>query len=286
MYKITIIIPHKNVPSLLQRCIDSIPNRDDIKIVIVDDNSDRNSVDFDNFPGKGRKNVFHVFSKEDLGGGGARNVGLRHAEGEWILFADSDDFFNKGLSDFIDEYTRSDADLIVFDTNSVLSDTLAPVENRENIVSMFKERYDENILRYCHHTVWGKMFRHEMIRKHKIQFQEVAASNDAFFAACAGVFAEKVKFCPDAVYCCTVRRGSICTRLTLDIVEARIFVVETVNRFLKENGISTKYWMNRLGPLFNLKGLSKRKFIAAFVMYFWQTPLSRVFFDRDIRILL
>ena len=33
------IIPHRNVPHLLQRCIDSIPKRDDIQIIIVDDNS-------------------------------------------------------------------------------------------------------------------------------------------------------------------------------------------------------------------------------------------------------
>lgn len=279
MYKITIIIPHRNIPSLLQRCIDSIPHRDDIKIVIVDDNSDSNIVEFKNFPGKDQKNIFHVFLKKSLGGGGARNAGLNLAEGDWILFADSDDFFNTNLSDFIDEYINSDADLIVFDTNSVLSDTLKPVDNREDIVSMYKKDYDENILRYCHHSVWGKMFRLELIKNNNIRFQEVAASNDAFFAACAGDHAKKVLFCPKAVYCCTVRRGSICTRLTLENIKARIYVVETVNRFLRVNNVSTKYWMNRLGPLFNLRGLSQKEFIKAFVLYLWQTAPSRLYRD-------
>ena len=35
----SIIIPHKNIPSLLQRCLDSIPKRDDVQIIVVDDNS-------------------------------------------------------------------------------------------------------------------------------------------------------------------------------------------------------------------------------------------------------
>lgn len=34
------IIPHKNCPVLLNRCLDSIPIRDDVQIIVVDDNSD------------------------------------------------------------------------------------------------------------------------------------------------------------------------------------------------------------------------------------------------------
>ena len=45
-YIYSIIIPHKNSPELLSRCLDSIPNRDDLQVVIVDDNSDENIVEF------------------------------------------------------------------------------------------------------------------------------------------------------------------------------------------------------------------------------------------------
>lgn len=45
-----IIIPHKNTPKLLQRCLDSIPQRDDLHIIIVDDNSDLEKMDFEHFP--------------------------------------------------------------------------------------------------------------------------------------------------------------------------------------------------------------------------------------------
>ena len=46
MINYSIIIPHKNIPNLLQRCLDSIPNREDVQIIVVDDNSDPNIVDF------------------------------------------------------------------------------------------------------------------------------------------------------------------------------------------------------------------------------------------------
>lgn len=47
-YHFTLIIPHKNVPDLLQRCIKSLPERNDMQVVIVDDNSDPEQVDFAN----------------------------------------------------------------------------------------------------------------------------------------------------------------------------------------------------------------------------------------------
>lgn len=279
MYKVTIIIPHKNVPHLLQRCIDSIPKRNDWKIVVVDDNSSPDIVDFDKFPGKNRSNVFIIYSKTTLGGGGARNAGLRLAEGKWLLFADADDFFHENLEFFLDVHFDSDADMIVFDTDSVMSDTMLKVNNRENIVALYQKSGDVNILRYCHHSVWGKMFRTNLIKENDIAFQEVAASNDAFFAAQYGYYAEKVVFMPDVLYCCTVRSGSICTHLTLENVQARIFVVNTINTFLRVRKVPQKYWMNMLGPLFNLQSISNVAFISAVVSYLTTTPLLRIIFD-------
>ena len=49
--KYSVIIPHKNTPELLQRCLASIPKRVDIQVIVVDDNSDLDKVDFYHFPG-------------------------------------------------------------------------------------------------------------------------------------------------------------------------------------------------------------------------------------------
>ena len=57
MFNYSFIIPHRNTPKLLQRLLDSIPERDDVEIVIIDDNSDNSIVNFSCFPGKNRKNV-------------------------------------------------------------------------------------------------------------------------------------------------------------------------------------------------------------------------------------
>ena len=68
-YTYTIIIPHKNIPLLLQRCLDSVPLRNDVQIIVVDDGSSSNVVDFTNFPGTDRENVEIIFTKDGKGAG-------------------------------------------------------------------------------------------------------------------------------------------------------------------------------------------------------------------------
>ena len=65
MINYSIIIPHRNIPKLLQRCLGYIPYRDDVQIIVVDDNSDPQVVDFDNFPGMNIPNVEVYFTKEE-----------------------------------------------------------------------------------------------------------------------------------------------------------------------------------------------------------------------------
>ena len=90
MFSYTIIIPHKNCPDLLKRCVDSIPVRDDVQIIVVDDNSDE-----DKKPSIERKGMEVVLldASSSKGAGRARNVGLKHAKGKWLLFADADDYY-------------------------------------------------------------------------------------------------------------------------------------------------------------------------------------------------
>lgn len=52
--KYSIIIPHKITPNLLQRLLDSIPQRDDLAVIVVNDNSSPSTVDFRHFPGHDR----------------------------------------------------------------------------------------------------------------------------------------------------------------------------------------------------------------------------------------
>ena len=119
MFSYTIIIPHKNCPDLLKRCVDSIPVRDDVQIIVVDDNSDE-----DKKPSLERKGLEVVLldAASSKGAGRARNVGLKHAKGKWLLFADADDYYTDNLSKFLDKYADDDTTDIVYLNASVFNE--------------------------------------------------------------------------------------------------------------------------------------------------------------------
>lgn len=94
MINYSIIIPHHNIPDLLGRCLRSIPEREDVQVIVVDDNSPGNENYLRDIPELSRKNVEFYITKDGLGAGHARNVGLSHAIGKWLVFSDSDDFLS------------------------------------------------------------------------------------------------------------------------------------------------------------------------------------------------
>lgn len=108
----SIIIPHKNIPQLLQRCLDSIPVRDDVQVIVVDDNSDSNIVDFEHFPQWKGRNYLTIFVKENLYAGRARNKGMAYANGKYLTFVDADDLLSTSANAIFDKYIHSTADVI------------------------------------------------------------------------------------------------------------------------------------------------------------------------------
>ena len=130
----SIIIPHKNTPLLLRRCLDSIPERDDIEVIIVDDNS--MNINWDDW--KFNTNVSLLKTYKNKGAGFARNIGLKRAVGKWILFADSDDFFSQQFTLLLDGYRDSDYDIIYFMFTSVYSDSLLPSNRASSAIKRLK----------------------------------------------------------------------------------------------------------------------------------------------------
>ena len=115
MEEFSIIIPTHNQTQLLQRCVDSIPDREDIQVIIVDDNSVPLVLEFEREIESKRKNVEIVYTTVGLGGGYARNVGMAKARGKWLVFVDSDDeLLTSQFEEAIDQYYTSEADIVFF----------------------------------------------------------------------------------------------------------------------------------------------------------------------------
>lgn len=113
----SIIIPVYNVEKYLNQCVNSVLNQSftSYEIILVDDGSLDNSgkiCDEISF-GKDRVRVYH---KKNGGLSDARNYGLRNASGEYILFLDSDDYWDniEFLKEIHDILKTTKYDVIVF----------------------------------------------------------------------------------------------------------------------------------------------------------------------------
>ena len=110
----SIIIPHYNIPDLLMRCLESIPVSEDIQVIVVDDNSSDADTYLERYPELSRPYLEFIRTTKGGGAGYARNVGLDHAKGKWLLFADADDLYVDDMYEIIRPYADSKADIIFF----------------------------------------------------------------------------------------------------------------------------------------------------------------------------
>ena len=209
----TIIIPHKNTPDLLQFCLDSIPVRDDVQVIVVDDDSSTDIVDFDHFPNwKGTHYEFYL-TKEGKGAGYARNVGLEHAEGKWITFVGADDFLLPGVGGIFDEEKETDVDLVFFRPKAVMLDDKVTESKRGDQYNRLLDRFmlsqDETEIRCRWLSDANKFYSLRMIRDNGIRFDEIRYSNDNVFSVTAGVCAEKIAVRDKSFYCITESKSSL-----------------------------------------------------------------------------
>lgn len=240
----SIVIPHKNIPDLLKRCLDSIPQREDIEVLIIDDNSDPGIVDFEEMQSLENERWHFIRTYDNKGSGFARNRALAEAKGKWLVFSDSDDYFLPGLLEKLDRHFNDDADIIFFDIDSVFSDDLKPSrlhESRSNRLRQYKDK-PEQIDLYCrfyYTQPWGKMIRRELVENNRIKFDETKLANDYSFSIKTGYFAKTVKYDDSVLYMYTERKGSLSNKFCSDPATAgiRLDVYHDVQLFLDSHNV-------------------------------------------------
>ena len=243
----TIIIPHYNIPDLLVRCLKSIPVREDIQVIVVDDCSP----DFDSYkeryPELSRPYLELYQTPQGGSAGRARNIGLQHARGRWILFADSDDFFAPNMYELMSSHRNDDADAIFFKADSVDTVTLEPSDRhhgRNDSIDAYlagTHTCAEAILK--HTVVWATMYSAKLLRDNNITFEEILCGNDMMFAIKAANLCQNPLFCNEALYVITYRRNSLNDNKQKNYRSHVVYreVYARLDRYCKLNNISHRW---------------------------------------------
>lgn len=189
--KVSVIVPVYNAEKYLEQCLSSILGQTlkDIEVICVVDNSTDGSAE-----------ILERFAEEDgrlrvlmspgLGAGGARNVGLASAQGEYLSFLDADDFFEPDmLESAVAKAEEDQSDIVVY--GSWLYDTARQANRQAKWTLQVDKLPDQRplapsdisdcIFNVFGNYTWNKLFRTAVIREMNIHFQEISRTNDLLF---------------------------------------------------------------------------------------------------------
>ena len=205
---VSIIIPVYNTEKYIGKCLDSLVNQTykELEIICVDDGSTDSS-----------REIIHKYEKKDArihletqkhsNAGAARNKGMQIANGEYIAFLDSDDFFEDDMVEkMLGKALFTQADCVIcrsiyydnekgiYDDRGVVRFQNAQIPNWNN----FSKKDIPNYIFQLTACAWDKLYRMSFIRNNNLFFQEQQTNNDALFVFKSYILAERMAVCDDA----------------------------------------------------------------------------------------
>lgn len=203
--KISVIIPAYNCENTIERCIDSLlcQRGAELEIIAVNDGSSDQTLRKLNAYGEKIK----VISISNSGVAGARNAGLVQAEGEFLLFLDSDDFFRENAVRRLMEAQRlHDADIVHFRYEHVHPDGSIYVPKCQIREDFYVEKRDFPGRIYPMfwkgiylNSVCMSMFRKSVVQEFRF-CTELKTAEDALFSLAAFTNAKSAEFISDILY--------------------------------------------------------------------------------------
>lgn len=195
MKKLSIIIPMFNVAQYLEKCIGSVYtqeiNEEEFEIIVVDDESPDNSLAVAKTLTKDKKNVT-IISQKNKGLGGARNTGIQHATGTYLLFLDSDDWYLPDtVQKLLQKAMQLDLEILEFGAQGI--DIDGKIEYTVSISSsqIFNGVDYYNSVRYSN-SACNKLYKRDFLKKNNLFFLERIFIEDFEFNTRVFAKAERV----------------------------------------------------------------------------------------------
>lgn len=198
--KISIIIPVFNTENYISQCLDSIllQTYHSYEIICINDGSTDNSskilAQYQNkYPQK-----INVFNLPHKGQAFSRNFGIQKANGEFILFIDSDDFIENTLLQECSKYFYKKPDVIIFGVKTYY-------ENKNRFrkgqySSKHFKTYSKNDM-FTYHTVCvNKMYKKDFLTSNNIHFSILNTGEEQLFFIKIGILGEKFEIIKQDLY--------------------------------------------------------------------------------------
>ncbi len=230
--KISVIVPVYNVEEYLPKCLDSIINETfkDIEIIVINDGSKDNSEKIiDQYKKKDKRIV--ALSKENGGQGSARNMGLKKARGEYIVFVDSDDWIEKGMLEHLyNEAINNDSDIVVCDFFKVNGS----VKERQSSFEVHGDSLIQDYILNISGPCW-QLIKKSLIIDNELFFPQNIIYEDYAIVPIYALFAKKISYVKKAYYNYLIRSNSTMTQKFnnkfYNIIDASYYLLDKLKTY-------------------------------------------------------
>jgi len=176
MAKISVLLPVYNGEKYLADCLESLicQTLTDIEIVAIDNASEDGSAEILRAYTEKDPRLVVIRQDVNVGPGGARNIALNHATGDYIAFCDCDDLVPKNA------YTMLYEKALETDADVVVADYMESIDGRNVYHRICGPRKTAFVI--CEMgALWNKLYRREFFENNYLRFQEVMFDEDMLF---------------------------------------------------------------------------------------------------------
>lgn len=219
--RFSIIVPVYNVEEYLGRCVDSLRAQDypadQMELILVDDGSRDHSGEMCDVFAKEDPRI-RVIHKENGGLSSARNAGLDQASGDYVIFADSDDYLEPTACQVLEQVIRQyqSPDAVVYDGweergNQASHIWRIPGTERacKTGPEYIRDRYRQTNMNV---EAWLYCYKRSFLEEGKLRFREGILHEDVEFTPRVLLKAKSVAETPKQLYHYVIRENSISTK--------------------------------------------------------------------------
>ena len=220
MPKYSIVIPVYNVEKYIKRCLDSVFNQTekDFEVIVINDGTKDNSMDIV------KKYDVVIINQKNLGLSEARNNGVKKAKGEYLIFLDSDDYWDKDLLKNISKSLDNKPDLVRFQVQEVFEESDKKNKYEEKVFFSKSGETAFNIISSYHfvENAWCYAIKREYYLKERFEFKKGMMHEDFGLMPLIILKASCVNSISYVGYNYFQRNGSIMSDLNYDKTKKKV----------------------------------------------------------------
>lgn len=219
---LSVIVPVYNTEKYLRRCMDALVGQtidhSIFEIIAVNDGSTDSSLEILNEYKEKYPDIVKVFSKENGGQATARNMGIELASGDYVGFADSDDYVDRTMFEKLySKAVSKDADLVECHYHSMLElgeqdkdglpkykeiGTNGKISSHKDVRELF---FNPQV------SPWNKIYKRKCLIEGNVKFPEGVIYEDTSFYIKALPYIKRQEYIDEKLVYYCVRNNSTMT---------------------------------------------------------------------------